>query len=87
VLCRQPLQSANKIACGRETTQNEYEEDIEPIRRHVKASFALGFTGSLTKQFRSLTTALQNTNYTLEESLAHVISSYFSNPANTRRIC
>jgi hypothetical protein len=53
----------------------------------VKAFFALGFTGSLTKQFRSLTTALQNANYTLEENLAQLISSYLSNPANTRKIC
>jgi len=49
----------------------------------VKARFALGFTGSLTKQFLSLTTALQNTHYTLEESLTRVISTYFLNLANT----
>jgi hypothetical protein len=29
-----------------ERPKNEYEEDIEPIRRHVKACFTLGFIGS-----------------------------------------
>jgi hypothetical protein len=32
-----------------ERPNNEYEENIKPIRRHVKSSFTLGFTYSLAK--------------------------------------